>query len=91
MFEKLISTITGIAERQVAETIALPHPHNKSALYYNTDSKSYEYYVYGKAHIDPMDDNNVTTFKNIILQSCSYREYDEHGYMIYNVIGSGEG
>lgn len=74
-----------------AKTIQMPHPHNKSKLFYNDDTKTYDYYVYGKAHIDPLDDNNVTTFKNVILQSCSFREYDANGYMIYNVIGSGEG
>ncbi|MCQ2538920.1 MAG: DUF3048 domain-containing protein [Acetatifactor sp.] len=83
--------LTAASGNLSATTVSLPFPHNKSALYYNEDAQKYEYYVYNKAHVDPMDDNNVTMFKNLILQSCSYEVYDEHGYMIYNCIGSGNG
>ena len=74
-----------------ANTIELPFPHNKSKLYYNEDEKVYEYYEYGKAHVDPLDDNNITSFKNVIIQKCSFCQLDQNGYMIYNCIGEGEG
>lgn len=73
-----------------AKTVKLPFPHNSSKLTYNASSKTYEYYEYGKAHVDPMDNNNITSFKNLIIYGCSFYEYGE-GYMIYNVIGSGSG
>lgn len=69
---------------KTAEQITLPFPHNKSALTYNAETQTYDYYVYGDAHIDA-NDNTVTTFKNVILQSCDYMVFDEHGYMKYYV------
>lgn len=71
--------------------IKLPYPHNKSELKYNATNKTYEYYVYGRAHVDPMDNNNITTFKNLILQECKYFVYDDHGYMIYKILDGGKG
>lgn len=73
-----------------AKTVKLPFPHNSSKLVYNESTGSYEYYEYGKSHIDPMDGDAITSFKNLIIYSCSFHEYGE-GYMIYNVIGSGSG
>ncbi len=68
--------------------IVLPFPHNSSELKYNEDAKTYEYYEYGKAHIDPMDDNNVTSFTNVILQCMSFTQLDVNGYLTYNVTDS---
>ena len=31
----------------------------------------------------------MTTFKNVILQSCSFYNLDGNGYLTYNVVGSG--
>lgn len=67
-------------------TVLLPFPHNKSSLYYNAGTKTYDYYEYGIAHIDPLDNNAVTSFKNVILQDCSFLQYDAHGYMAYYAI-----
>lgn len=78
-------------EALTAETIKLPFPHNSSKLLYNSETEKYEYYEYGKAHVDPLDDNRITSFDNVILQSCSFKQYDDLGYMIYHVVGSGEG
>lgn len=71
--------------------IYLPHPHNNSKLQYNKDTREYEYNVYGRPHIDPMDDNKVLSFDNVILQNCGYRTYDANGYLIYDVVNSGTG
>lgn len=71
-----------------AKTIELPFPHNKSKLFYNEETKTYDYHEYGNYHIDE-GDGQVTTFKNVILQSCSFVELDEHGYLTYHVVGSG--
>lgn len=74
---------------QTAEKITLPFPHNGSKLFYNKDTQTYDYYEYGNYHVDAGDDNKVTSFKNVILQSCSFVELDSNGYLTYNVVGSG--
>lgn len=72
-----------------AKHAALPFEHNSSELKYNEETGTYDYYEYGKAHVDALD-NKVTSFKNVILYSCSFTQLDENGYLIYNVIGSGQ-
>lgn len=76
---------------ETARKISLPFSHTTSTLTYNETTKLYEYSAYGQQHIDPMDDNKVLAFKNIILQNTSHAQLDEHGYLIYNVLGSGDG
>ena len=72
-----------------AVEVDIPFPHNESKLVYNTETNTYDYYEYGKAHVDELDDNKVTSFKNAIIYSCSFAQLDSNGYLIYNVIGSG--
>lgn len=72
-----------------AKKVELPFAHNKSELEYNEEDGLYYYSEYGKAHVDPGDDNQQLSFKNVILQSCSFHQYDENGYMIFNCIGQG--
>ncbi len=70
--------------------------HNKSQLIYNDSTKEYEYYEYGKAHIDALT-GETTSFKNVILQPCDYvlcQENgfdDQNGYIQFNLVGTGEG
>lgn len=71
--------------------IQLPFPHNKSTLKYNESTGTYDYYEYGAAHLDALHDNAPLTFENLLIQSCSFSQLDEGGYMIYNMIGSGTG
>ena len=71
-----------------ATRISLPFPHNGSKLFYNTSTGTYDYYEYGDYHKDAAT-NEVTTFKNVILQSCSFYNLDANGYLTYNVVGSG--
>lgn len=73
-----------------ANQVLLPFPHNGSQLHYNATTRTYDYYEYGSAHVDALD-GTVTTFKNVILQNCPYQVYDPNGYMVYNVVGSGNG
>lgn len=82
----------------VATEIILPHPHNKSELHYNAETKEYEYKEYGKWHVDPLDDNKVLSFDNVILQDtgfmpCRYSDGvpDPNGYMIYDVVNENVG
>lgn len=79
------------ANSKTAKNIELPFPHNSSKLKYNEDTKLYEYYEYGKPHIDPLDDNKTTAFKNVVLQKAFFVQHDEHGYLTYDVINKGEG
>ena len=67
--------------------IDLPFPHNKSQLKYNSKTKKYEYYEYGKAHIDALD-GETTSFTNVILECISFTELDKNGYLTYNVTDS---
>ncbi len=73
-----------------ATEIRLPFPHNSSTLIYNEETGTYDYYEYGSKHVDPLHDNATLSFKNVILQDCSFAQLDDNGYMIYNCIGSGD-
>ena len=63
--------------------------HNSSKLVYNADTKEYEYYEYGNKHTDA-EDGEAASFKNVILQKCTFSQLDENGYLIYNCIDSGQ-
>ncbi len=69
-----------------AKEISLPFPHNKSKLTYNEDTQTYDYSEYGEAHVDPGNNNAQLTFKNVLIQNCTFHQYDENGYLIYNCI-----
>lgn len=69
-----------------AEEISLPFKHNKSKLKYNKDTQTYDYYEYGDPHVDAGNNNQVLSFKNVLIQNCTFSQYDENGYLIYNCI-----
>ena len=69
--------------------IELPFPHNSSRLEYNESTGTYDYFEYGKAHVDPQHDNAQLTFKNVLLQDTTFAQLDQNGYLIYNAIDSG--
>lgn len=70
--------------------IDLPFPHNESELRYDEDTQLYYYYEYGDAHLDPANDNAQLCFKNVLIQKCDFTQYDENGYMGFNVMVSGQ-
>ena len=74
-----------------ANLVDLPFPHNGSYLEYNADDQLYYYSEYGKAHVDPGNDNKQLCFKNLLIQSCGYTQYDEHGYLIFDCVSQGGG
>lgn len=76
-------------ETKPATMLDIPFPHNGSELHYNEESGLYEYYEYGDPHIDPLDDNKVLDFKNVIIYPCSFTQLDPNGYLVYHVVGSG--
>ena len=82
------STMDKDSKASSCSDIQLPFPHNQSELKYNESTKKYEYYEYGKPHIDKMDNDNVTSFTNVILEARSFIQYDENGYLIYNITDS---
>ena len=66
-----------------AAEVKLPFPHNGSYLTYDDEAQLYYYFEYGNAHF---------CFKNLIIQSAGFEEYDENGYMYYLIENaSGEG
>ncbi len=73
-----------------ANTVVLPFEHNGSYLKYDEASGLYKYYEYGSAHVDAGNNNEQTAFKNVLLQYCTFNQYDENGYMIFNCIDSGK-
>lgn len=74
-----------------AATVDLPFPHNGSYLEYDGEEQLYNYFEYGKPHLDPGNDDAQLRFKNLLIQSCEFTQYDEHGYMIFDCISKGEG
>ena len=72
-----------------ANKITLPFTHNSSQLAFNSETGLYEYYEYGDQYFDQANGQPLT-FKNIILQKCSFAQLDENGYLIYNCINSSE-
>lgn len=82
-------TLDDRTDAKKAENVELPFPHNESKLFYNKETKLYEYNEYGAPHIDALD-GKVTAFKNVILIECDHYQYDDHGYMIYDTITSGK-
>lgn len=72
-----------------ATTIELPFSHNKSTLKFNEETGTYDYYEYGSLHEDPLHDNAALSFKNLLIQDCTFTQLDDNGYMIYNCIDSG--
>ena len=83
-FAKGHNDYTSDANAQDAMEIDLPFTHNESKLIYNEETKKYEYYEYNKPHIDAGDNNEVTSFENVIVISMDFTKYDENGYLIYN-------
>lgn len=81
-----LSSVSGAKD---ATLIELPFSHNGSTLKYNEETGTYDYYEYGNIHVDPAHDNAVLTFENVILQDCTFHQYDDNGYMIYNCIDAG--
>lgn len=71
--------------------VDLPFGHNGSQLDYDAASGTYLYSEYGSAHKDPGNGNKQLAFKNVILQKMSFNQLDDHGYMVWNCLGSGEG
>lgn len=64
--------------------VVLPFPHNSSQLVYNATTRTYDYYEYGKAHVDSIDDK-ITTFKNVVIMCADMEQLDKNGYMQYDV------
>lgn len=81
-----------LAGGQAAGTVDLSgaFPHNGSKLLFNADTQTYDYYEYGRAHVDK-EDGQIATFKNVILQNVSFTQLDPNGYLTYNIIGQGSG
>ncbi len=73
-----------------AKSVSLPFKHTGTQLKYNDETKEYEQYEYGARHEDAETDAPLS-FKNVILQNCSFNQLDENGYLIYNCIGNGNG
>ena len=67
----------------------IPEPENiigKVPIHkYNPDTNTYDYYEFGSVCKDGGNDKTVT-FKNVLIQDCTFTQYDEHGYLIYNCI-----
>lgn len=81
--------LSGEDGAQECTTLSLPVFKGQPELQYNKDTETYDYVEYGSKAQDGGDSRQIT-FKNVIVQDCSFHQYDENGYMIYNVIQSGQ-
>jgi len=69
--------------------ILLPLPHNKPELHYNEETGLYDYYEFGELYHDA-NDGRTLSFKNVIIQKCTYNQLDNNGYLVYNCIGDNQ-
>lgn len=60
--------------------IELPFEHNNSCLEYVAENNTYRYSEYGSEYKDA-GNGSYMEFTNVILQECSYEQYDDNGYM----------
>lgn len=60
--------------------IELPFEHNNSCLEYIAENGTYRYSEYGSEYKDA-GNGSYMEFTNVILQECSYEQYDDNGYM----------
>ena len=72
-----------------ATQVVLPFEHTNSTLTYNAGTGTYDLSCYGKLHVDA-EDGQTATFENVIIQECAFTLYDENGYMVYNVVNTGQ-
>ena len=42
-----------------------------------------------RSHVDPGNGNAQLSFKNLLIQDCTFTQLDDNGYLIYNCIDSG--
>lgn len=71
-------------------SVSLPYAHNKSALKYNSKTKTYDYYEFGKVCVDALN-KKAPSFKNVIIQEVDMVQLDKNGYMLFNCQGQGIG
>lgn len=82
--------LSGESDAISASLVDLPFDHNGSYLEYDEENQVYNYFEYGAAHLDPGNDNAQLCFKNLLIQCCDFKQYDEHGYMIFNCIAANQ-
>ena len=81
---------TDYATVKTAKDIKMPvFKHNQSELKYNESTGTYDYYEYGSIHQDG-EDGEPLSFKNVLLQNTTFSQLDENGYLIYNMINTGD-
>ncbi|HKM05073.1 MAG TPA: DUF3048 domain-containing protein [Lachnospiraceae bacterium] len=70
--------------------MAKAYPIDKAYFEYNAEEGLYNRFQYGKAHIDGMNDQQLT-FKNIIIQNTDYETLDPNDYLAFVFLGGGTG
>ncbi len=70
-----------------ATHIQMPFKHNKPFFEYKDGL--YYYSEYGKAHVDPGNNNEQLSFKNLLIQNARYVVFDKNGYMMFHSIDFG--
>lgn len=70
--------------------MAKAYPIDKTYFEYNEEEGVYYRFQYGKAHIDGLNDQQLT-FKNIIIQNTKYEQLDEHDYLAFRFLDGGTG
>jgi hypothetical protein len=81
-------SVVGTAKNVTNIDLGGAFTHNNSQLKYNESTGTYDYYEYGKQHLDAGNNDAPLTFENVILQKCTFTQLDSEGYLIYNVLQS---
>ena len=91
----LWSNEVDLDDAEEATYIAPPFPNNQPTLEYDADEQVYYYSEHGGPHIDPANDNEQLSFKNVILQEADMYTHklgdgtmDQNGYMYYEIENS---
>ena len=71
-------------------SLSFPYAHNKSTLKYNSKTKTYDYYEFGRGCVDALN-KKTPSFKNVIIQEVDLVQLDKNGYMLFNCQGQGIG
>ena len=76
---------------QNATNVQLPYDHNQTALTYNSTTQTFDLSMYGEIHQDA-EDNQVLSFKNVLLLDSDYSVYPDQGNIFYHIVdNNGDG
>jgi hypothetical protein len=77
-------------EGEDASVVVPGYEYNHAYFVYDSETEKYTRYQYGGLQTDYLTGNSLS-YRNIIIQYCSWEDYDENGYLNIDVISGGSG